>query len=110
MLLCLSIGAIDLIEHAAIVEMDLLDLLPAANDLSDREQADTGKLRRILGSHRGEARTIIVFGRDLLPSLFIQNFRFGQRQGDDARIYAIDHRPGLLDRALMLLMHRDALV
>ena len=50
-LLCLAIGLVDLIEHASITEMYGVGLLPAAEHLIDREQADDWKVCRIERGH-----------------------------------------------------------
>src|SRR4051794_24205545 len=59
-------GQIDLVEGAVVVEMGLLGLLPAAEDLVNREQSDLGQLGGMLLRDGRVARAVEVLGDDLL--------------------------------------------
>ena len=57
--------------------MCLLRLLPAAELLVDGDEADLGKMLRILRGHAGLARTVVVACRDFLPLVRVQVFQVG---------------------------------
>ena len=61
-----SLHAVDLVEHAAVGEVRLLRLGPAAEHLVDREQRDLRELRRVLRGDLVVDRPVEVLRRDLL--------------------------------------------
>src|SRR5712692_1083950 len=65
-LAALASPAVDRVERAAVAEMLLLRLAPAAECVIDREQIQSRKLRSESFGGRGIARTVEVPGRDLL--------------------------------------------
>src|SRR5262245_1294489 len=56
----------DLVVHAAVVEVLLLRLAPAAEHLVDGEGVDLREVLRVLGEQRGRARAQLVLRGDLL--------------------------------------------
>src|SRR2546427_8213256 len=79
-LLCIVLPAIDLIERAAIGEVRLLGLLPAAKQTVDGEQFELWKIRTVFGCG-GQPGTEIMPGYDFLalPTIQILQVRFGHR-------------------------------
>src|ERR1017187_6531760 len=69
---CLFARLINLVEDAAIGEVRLLRLLPAAEQLIHREQADLRELRFVLLRHRFQARTVEMLRGDFLPLRRVQ--------------------------------------
>src|SRR5688572_18062762 len=62
---CRPLLAVDAVEAAAVAEVLLLRLRPAAEHLVDGEQLDRGELRRVLRRHLRVARPVVVPRGDL---------------------------------------------
>src|SRR3569623_931552 len=75
---------VDLIELAAVGEVYLLGLLPAAEDVVDGEAGHLGKLLRIFARDRFQAGSVEFFGGDLLALGGIQIVEIGLRGGAGA--------------------------
>src|SRR3569623_1946018 len=70
---------VDLIELAAVGEVYLLGLLPAAEDVVDGEAVHLGKLLRIFARDRFQAWAVEIFGGDLFALGGIQIVEIGLR-------------------------------
>ncbi len=70
---------VDFVEHAAVVEVTLLRLLPSAEEFVDGEKLELRKAIRVLGRDLFQARTIVILRADLLALLGVKEFeiRFG---------------------------------
>src|SRR6185312_3216680 len=66
-----------LIENAAVGEMDLLRLAPAAENVVDVVERDLGELRGMRRQHRLVARAVKVLGLDLLRLFRIEELEIG---------------------------------
>src|SRR3990172_4583771 len=76
-----SLRLVDLVEDAAIGEMFLLRLLPAAVEFVNRKEVQFGKLLRISGCHGLEPGTKKILGGNLLPFLRIKKLEISLGHG-----------------------------
>ena len=88
------LAGVDLVEHAAVGEVRLLRLGPAAEHLVDGEQARLRELLRVLLGDLRIDRPVEVLRRDLLAFRRVEVLEIGLRDG--ARAAAVD---GLVDDA-----------
>ena len=63
---------IELIEDTAVVEVNLLRLLPAAEHLVDGEEIHLGELPDVLGRDLGIARPVVVLAGEILAFLAVE--------------------------------------
>ncbi|ABA49583.1 hypothetical protein BURPS1710b_2014 [Burkholderia pseudomallei 1710b] len=84
-----SLRLVDRIEHAAVGEMRLLRLGPAAERVVDRVQLELRELLRERRRHVPRARPVVVARGDLLPLPAVQKVQV--RVGELARALLVDH-------------------
>src|SRR5258705_887962 len=70
---------INLIEDAAVIEVRLLDLAPAAEDFVDREEFDLSEVFAVLLCDLHQTWTIKVLGRNLLAFRRVEIFQIRLR-------------------------------
>ena len=80
MILLSLLQLINLIEDAAVIEMRLLDLTPAAEDFVDGEEFDLSEIFAVLFGDLDQTWTIKVLGRNLLPFRRVEIFQIRLRE------------------------------
>jgi hypothetical protein len=79
-----SLGGVDLVEHAAVVEVGLLDAWPVAEGPGHAEEADLGEAVGVLGEDFLVARAQVVVGGDALALVGPQVLQVGLGLGASA--------------------------
>ena len=79
----------DLVEHAAVGEVRLLRILPAAERVIYGDERDVREFRRVAREHRGVARAVVMLGRKLLREVGLFDVYEGDKLPEGKKSYAL---------------------